>query len=130
MAKLRYEAVYDVSKNEKLQILVSLYEFQEKNMFYIYCAPLDLYGYGINEVDARNSFNIVLAEFFKYTINKKTFEKELTRLGWKITKSRRKPAYVAPDIEKLLIDNEEFQDILQNKDYKKTSQKIEIPVLA
>ena len=44
--------------------------FVENAIFAVYSKVLDLYGYGRNEVEAMESFNIVLAEFYEYRSEK------------------------------------------------------------
>lgn len=51
--------------------------FREDDNFIAYSPALDLSGYGKTEEDARNSFNIVLKEYFDYAINEGTLYEDL-----------------------------------------------------
>lgn len=41
--------------------------FRENNFVIAYCPTLELSGYGYSEKEARDSFDIVLSEFLKYS---------------------------------------------------------------
>lgn len=41
--------------------------FRENNLVIAYCPTLELSGYGYSEKEARDSFDIVLSEFLKYS---------------------------------------------------------------
>jgi len=69
-----------------VNVSVPLLSFKEDDTFIVYSPALDVSGYGDTEEEARKSFELTLEEFINYTINKKTFQSELTRLGWKIKK--------------------------------------------
>jgi len=74
-----------------LDIQLTLFQFTEEDLIFIYSPYLDLTGYGKTENEAIESFKETLLEFINYTDHKKTLEKELIRLGWKVIKKRRKP---------------------------------------
>jgi len=69
-----------------VNVSVPLLSFKEDDTFIVYSPALDVSGYGDTEEEARKSFELTLEEFINYTLNKKTFQSELTRLGWKIKK--------------------------------------------
>ena len=73
--------------NEKLSnILLSVYLYQERPDCYVtYCPSLDLCGAGRNTEEAKESFRIVLPEYFKYTISHGTLAKDLSKHGWQFT---------------------------------------------
>jgi hypothetical protein len=128
MSKVNFKAELQGS-DFTIKVKVDLIEFKEDNINYIYCPALNLYGYDHTKELARESFNTVLKEYFRYTTNKNTFEKDLKKLGWKV-KGGKNPIYKTPDLNKLLVDNEEFVDIINNHDYSKVSQEVEVPVNA
>lgn len=84
MGKLRFEDNYK-NASSKIEAVLSLLQFKEKEVTIIYSPALDLSGYGNNEKEAQKSFEITIEEFFRYTINKRTFETELKNLGWKLS---------------------------------------------
>lgn len=121
----RLNATYRLSK-EQLKISLSFIEFDEDNRTILYCPALDLSGYGNNEEEAKESFEVVLEEFIRYTMNKKTFFNELTKLGWKI-RSKSKPI-TPPDMCYLLERNENFHQIFNKHSYRKYDKPVAIPV--
>ncbi len=126
MAKALFDAEFK-GNGLRIKIVVDLIEFSEEGVFYVYCPSLNLYGYDKTQALARSSFNHVLKEYFRYTTNKKTLEKDLKKNGWSIKKGKN-PVYKTPDLSKLLRDNEEFVDIINTHDYKKYSKELSLPV--
>jgi len=45
-------------------------------------------------------------------------------MGWVL----KKKTYNLPDLSKLLVDNPDYSEVLNNNDYKKYSKEIEIPL--
>ena len=107
---------------------LSLLSFKEDNVFIIYSPELDLAGSGNDLNQAKASFWETVSEFFRYTANKGTLMSELQRLGWKVAGTKKKPRVSAPpDFNQLLQSNDEFKDILHNKDYSKFTENVQIP---
>lgn len=80
------------NSTSEVQAKVQLITFTENEICFCHCPQLNTTGYGHNEQEAFDSFNIVIKEFFNYTTNKKTLGKILENLGWKIKKgSTKKP---------------------------------------
>lgn len=48
-----------------------------------YAPSLDLMGYGINEEEAKSSFEVVLSNFFHKCLQEGTLDKCLKQCGWK-----------------------------------------------
>ena len=82
-AKHKYNAL-------NITATVSLISFKDNDSFIVYSPELEVYGYGDDLNEAVNSFNITLEEFLRYTVNKGSFQDELTRMGWKIIKKSKK----------------------------------------
>lgn len=122
-------ASYEYSGGKSLVIELSLLSYQEDGVEVIYSPTLDLFGYGKTEEEAKDSFEVTLQEFVRYTTNKKTLQAELQRLGWKIT-GRNKRNVSAPDLNELLRDNEMLHDIITTKDFHKYNRKVEVPAFA
>jgi hypothetical protein len=116
-----------ISGVEKVDVKLSLIAFVEDNAHIIYCPALDLSGYGTDEKEAMESFQVVLGEFLLYTTNKKTFFDALRKMGWQI-KSKSKP-FIPPSLSKLLDENENFSRIFNDHSFKKFDRKISIPAL-
>jgi hypothetical protein len=111
------------SINMKLPVIL----FKEDGSHFVYCPALDVSGYGKNVEEAQESFKISLGEFFHYTLNKKTFISELSRMGWIIRKSKRKPMH-PPEMTELLNNNDNFSRIFNNFPFQKIDQNISFPV--
>jgi len=95
----------------------------------VYCPPLEVYGYGVDENEAHESFKISLAEFFRYCTNKNTLRSDLERLGWQMKRSKSKPM-IPPSITELLSSNENLSRIYNNFDFRKTATVVSIPKVA
>lgn len=115
--------------HHKIDILLDIITFQEDNTIVVYCPPLEVYGYGVDENEAQESFKISLAEFFRYCINKNTLRQELKRLGWQLKRSKVKPM-IPPTITELLSTNENLSRIYNNYDFRKTATCVSIPAVA
>lgn len=114
------------SNHVKLSTQVFL--FEEDGVFFVYNPSFDLTGYGNNKDEAMESFQIVLDEFFKYTLNKNTLFLELQRLGWKI-KSKKKKMY-APQISDMINTNDQLKDIVNSKQYSTSDYQVNVPAYA
>lgn len=112
-----------------VSIHLPLIMFEEDGNQIIYCPPLDLSGYGPTEVDARASFNVMMDEYFRYTINKGTLAEDLKSMGWKLTKKNLKKPVTPPDISYTLSTNEEFKRIFNNFDFHKGNTEVAIPAI-
>ena len=122
------EGQWAIGKN-MIKCVLPLISFFEDNCFITFCPALDISGYGENETEADNSFEVVLSEYFKYTVNKKTLAEDLEKMGWTIRKSMHKKP-IPPTMGKLLETNEDFNRIFNNNDFRKTNRTINIPSFA
>ena len=103
--------------------------FEEDGAQIMYCPALDLSGYGKTETAAFDSFKIVVAEYFDYTLKKKTLLDDLSRLGWQLGKNLKKKL-TPPAFSKLLQTNDNFKRIFDNHSFRKTDTLIQIPAFA
>jgi hypothetical protein len=115
-----------VSGKNRIKCNLPLIIFEEENSFITYCPALDLCGYGSNEFESNKSFEIVLSEYFRYTVNKRTLEEDLKKHGWIINKSLKKHP-VPPTMADLLDKNEDFNRIFNTYDFQKRSTTVNIP---
>jgi len=114
-----------------INIKISVLSFKENDTNIMYCPELDISGYGDNFKEASESFKIALDEFIRYTLNKKTLEKELKRMGWVIVRKGKKTIkYKSPSIIDIINKNKDLTDIIGNKEYRKTNKLIAIPAIA
>ncbi len=111
---------------KRLNVNVPIIIFEEDGSQIMYCPALDVSGYGANEAEAKESFNLSLSEFFLYTINKNTFIDEMKRMGWTIRKSKYKPM-LPPSLSTLLGSNENFSRIFNNFPFRKIDESISLP---
>lgn len=115
--------------HHRFDVFLDLIIFREDDTHIVYCPPLEVYGYGKDEDEARESFKFALAEFFKYSTNKNTLRTELKRLGWQLKRSKTKPM-VPPPITELLSTNDNLSRIYNNFDFRKTATLVSIPSVA
>lgn len=114
-------------KNGIFKVNLSVIKFEEDGCKIAYCPALDVTGYGKTDEEAEKSFEISLEEFFKYTTNKKTFEKEMERMGWTISHNKNK-TLTPPPMTKLLQENDNFSRIFNDHSYYKEDLTIDLPV--
>lgn len=128
MKQLRYKGKFSGEKGT-VDLQVPVISFIDDNTHIFYCPALDLSGYGMDETDARVSFDIVLEEFLSYTTNKGTLWADLKKLGWSVKKSKQKPA-TPPPMTELLEKNKEFSRIFNNYSFKKFNTDVSLPAYA
>lgn len=128
MKQIQYKVKIAATKGT-VNLQVPLISFIDDKTSIIYCPALDLSGYGNTESEAKKSFDIVLTEYFNYTINKKTLWADLKKLGRKVKKSKLKPA-TPPPMSQLLEKNEEFSSIFNNYPFKKFDTGLNLPAYA
>ena len=102
--------------------------FEEEKTWFAYMPSFDLTGYGNNTDEAKESLKIVLDEFIRYSLNKKTFFDELARLGWEI-KSKKRPIH-APRMSDLIQKNDQLKDIINSKQYSTATYQVNVPAYA
>ncbi len=119
------------NSSAKVAVNLFLIHFQDENkVHFIFSPHLDLTGYGYTLKEAKKSFNIVLDDFIRYTINKKTLMKVLANLGWKTKGTSKRPAkLLAPSITSVIAKNKHVSEIFDNHPVQTFHQEVEIPVL-
>ncbi len=110
-----------------INVRLSVVLFKENNIHIAYCPAVDVYGYGENDSEARKSFEVSLAEFFRYGMEKNTLNSELAALGWTIKNGS---AVSPPDITTLLSNNNDFKTIFNTKPFRKIDKGVAIPLFA
>src|SRR5438876_11696203 len=115
-------------KNKRVDVNVLVVTFIEDSLYYYYAPQLDVYGYGQTETEAKESFEITLHEFFRYTLNKRTLHDELMRMVWKVQKKNR--SVVAPGFAELLDTNPELHNIVETRPFTKTHHNVQMPAFA
>ncbi len=107
-----------------INVKLSLIEFEEDGLYFVYSPALDLTGYGTTEEKAKESYNLAMEEFIKYTANKETAFMELERLGWTISKQKK---VTAPSLSALLQSRSYLEEIFTERDFRKTDENVSIP---
>lgn len=121
--KLVHSGHYRNGRNA-IDVKLSLIEFEEDGLHFVYSPALDLTGYGKTELEAQDSYGQAMEEFLRYTTTKKTILKELGRLGWKISK---KKMVAAPSLTELIQSRDYLVEIFTEKQYRKKDQTVSIP---
>ena len=123
-------AVNEIRKTSTgMSIKLDVYIFTEDNTIIAYSPALDLCGSGYTDAEAKESFHIAVSEYLDYGLSHKTLVADLRSHGWKV-RSIKQRKMVSPSFETLLRNNDTFRDILENKDYRKESQPMPLPVIA
>lgn len=110
--------------NSKLKVLLNVFIWYEKSIYYAFSPALDITGYGKTEREAKESFEITLNEFVKYTTNKNTLFDALEQLGWTVNRKRNRMH--VPNIADLLNDNKSFREMYKRKEYKVEKRGVEL----
>ena len=108
----------------KIEVLVELIEYEDKGIYYAYTPSLNILGYGKSAPEARNSWEIMMEEYFRYTTNKKTLSKDLESYGWTITKKQMNP----PSFSWLLQNNEQVSEVYNKHDFNKSTRQVRMPL--
>ena len=113
-------------KNVKFDIKLNLVSFKDGKGYVIYSPETEVYGYGYTLKEAKESFNIGLTEFLRYTTAKGTFRKEMKRLGWDIKKRKNKIMFKVPVFSDFLKKDNDLTEIINTRDYRKFTEKIPV----
>lgn len=106
-----------------VEVLLQLYSWEEDGVYFVYGPAMDLTGYGHTLKEAEDSFSTTMTETLQYMENKSTMFDELERLGWMVNRKRKR--VMAPDLETLLSDNQEFEKISRKPGVKKSDKSLE-----
>lgn len=108
------------------EVSLSLIIFKEDNAVIAFCPTLDLSGYGDSQTEAIKSFEFALEEFLRYTTNKKTINKVLSRLGWK---QNIKQKTFSPPVLSDLLNKKYMANIINNNDFTKKQYSVLMPAV-
>jgi len=112
-------------KNTSVSSLqVSVITYNGDNSIIAYCPSLELVGCGYTETEALESFNIVLEEYLRYTTENGTLIADLEEHGWTVKGG----GFTPPKTLELLQRNKDFNEIVNNYDFKKQNLSFAIPV--
>ena len=72
-----------------LKFNVIIFSFTDESNFHCIFSPqLDISAYGTTEDEAKESFEIHVEEFFKYTFENNTLNEVLSDLGWGLSEQK------------------------------------------
>lgn len=116
------------SVTHKLTFNLDVITFEEDKVFYMACPPLDITGYGYTATEAKQSFETMLQEFLRYTINKRTLFTELERLGWQRQNPGHFARIVPPTIDTVKQTNDDLSRVMSSIPFQSHKTKVAIPV--
>lgn len=131
MAQYIFEG--DIKNKEgfvKVRLLL-LHFMDENKIHFIYSPHLDLTGYGLDEKEAKRSFEIVLGDFIDYTLKKKTLGKVLSGLGWQVKGTTKRPKkMLAPSIKTIIEKNNYVSEIFDKYPVNTFHKEVGLPASA
>ncbi len=104
---------------------VPIFVLKEDDTIIYYSPVFDVSGYGYTDSEAEQSIVIAINEFLRYTLNKKTFEVEMLKLGWKRKKQK---TFTPPPMSEMVRKRPYLSEILDDHDFQKKSLDVEIPM--
>jgi len=127
MSKRRFLGrLHSISHQKNIEVQVNIIEYKDEGIGYSYSPALDLIGYGSTQHEAGKSWEVVLEEYFKYTVNKKTLTKDLRNRGWIVRKGSKQ--FKPPALSWLLQNNNDLKEMYNKYDLQKTSKPIKVPL--
>jgi len=111
-----------------IRINLDIIEYQKEGTHVAFSPALDLVGYGTTIKEARESWQTVLEEYIRYTLNKKTLHQNLIQRGWKMQKKNSK--FTPPTFSWIVQNNKEVKNIYHNHAFRKRSTNVVIPEFA
>ncbi|MBV6641035.1 MAG: hypothetical protein KI791_09960 [Cyclobacteriaceae bacterium] len=104
---------------------VPVFVIREDDTTIYYTPVFDISGYGYDDTEAEKSLQVAINEFFRYTLNKKTFSSELLKLGWKQLKKKK---YLPPVMSEMVKERDYLSEIIDSHDFSKKSLDVAMPV--
>lgn len=123
---LNFRGLFSNKKGTFVDVGIKLVQFKDSGCQVVYAPALEVYGYGKNIEEAKDSFVTCLEEFIDYTIAKGTLQSELKRLGWKIKGRKNNKTFKVPDFSDLLTKNERLIEIMNEREVR--TFKADIPM--
>ena len=105
---------------------LDIYTYRENGMCIMYSPALDVAGYGATVDAAKQSFEITLSEYLRFTLDNSTLADDLKAHGWKSLDGH-EADYTSPDMVTLLRRNKQLRSLVQG-DYRKSSRRLSVPV--
>lgn len=119
MKAQQFKRHYPMKQGTGISVDLSVILYEEDGMHYAYCAALDVLGYGLDDDEAKLSFEVMLEEILKEAVSEGNLYALLESYGW----HKSEP----PKISDLISRSEELADIINNKAYRTIRENITIP---
>lgn len=107
---------------KKVEARLDVFCFENDGCRICYAPALDLAGYGLNDQEAEDSFQITFNEFIGDIVKNDKVDSVLSSLGWKLMKR----SVLAPDMTNILMTNKTLQGIFNMTNYVKSSQNLSV----
>ncbi len=108
-------------------IRLAIFSYIDQGVQVVYAPALDLFGYGTDEAEARQSFETVLDSYLAHTAQNQTLTTDLQAHGWAVDPDMH--TVVAPALYETLRRNEEFYQIIQSRPFRKFDRMVTFPAL-
>lgn len=101
-----------------------IWKDRESDCYIAFVPELDLVAYDVTKSKVLKNLDVVMDEFFRYTIQKGTLDAELAKLGWKGTED----AFEAPSMESVASRNQQFSAVLNNEEFTRQNHRLAIAI--
>ncbi len=118
--------LFNKAHNKNVEVKIDLVEYEDDSIHYVYSPAFDLIGYGYSQEEARQSWELVLQEYFTYTLNKNTLIKDLQSRGWIVRKGNK--YFTPPTFSWLLKNNHDLTEVYDKHNFQKSSKPITVPL--
>ena len=103
--------------NGQIDARLDVFIYEKDKLTFAYAPALDLIGYGHSEEEAKQSFEVVVEDYFEFGIKRNTLEKDLEAHGWI---KEKKTEFEVPNIWNIIAQNDEVR-AFASKDFQKRS---------
>lgn len=126
MSKINFFSSKSNGFQRKIKFDLDLYMFREEHVVISYCPALDLSSYGNTKKEAIDNFIEMFKMYLEHCSENGTLIKDLKKHGWNI-KSQKQRNIKSPSTLEMLQKNKILQDIVNNREYEKKNNTIEVP---
>ncbi|MBR5075300.1 MAG: hypothetical protein IKX26_08790 [Bacteroidales bacterium] len=100
-----------------IEASLEVYIFANDGCEIAYSPALDIFGYGKTVKEAKDSFSIVIKDFFESCIRRKTLDEYLLSKHW--TRKKEESLFVSPQVIAMAKSNDKFRNILSAPQFTK-----------
>lgn len=102
--------------NGVVEARLDVFIYENDGFMVAYAPALDLMGYGKTIEKAKQSFEVVIEDFFEFSLKNATLKEYLIKHGW--TPRKAPQEFVPPQTVELMGSNKKLKSII-NSDYSK-----------